>query len=400
MTAAGPTHRDVCWRCRRPRRVCWCGDLKPVESRTRVVFVQHPRETKVPVSTCRMAHLSLPNSELHVGTTAVGNPRLEALCAQPGVAVLFPSEGATDVARLPAAPSALVVVDGTWSNARKVVERCPLLSRLPRVSFTPAQPGNYRIRKEPAEHCLSTIEAVAHVLEALEAAPGRFVPVLGAFDAMVERQLDFIGTGGTRHRFTRRRNSVRAGPLQPLLDAGPRLVAVFGEANAWPPDHPRRPPGDDAELVQLVALRLATGEAFQALLQPRRPLGPTVAFHLDLPPEALLAAPARAEGLARWAAFLRPGDVLVGWGAFCRHLLEAEGALLPPFLDLRSLYAQHLGGRPGSVEAQAAARGVALPAGQGRAARRLVALAAVAKSLLPPFPTGGPEALGLNAGAE
>jgi len=386
MPPAEATPRDVCWRCRRPRRVCWCGDLRPVDSRTRVVFVQHPRETRVPVSTCRMAHLSLPNSELHVGLGAVGNPRLEALCAEAEVAVLFPSEGATDVSALPAPPRTLVVVDGTWSNARKVVERCPLLSRLPRVSFTPARPGNYRIRKEPAEHCLSTIEAVTHVLEALERAPGRFVPLLGAFDAMVDRQLDFVGAGGTRHRFTRRRNSVPHRPLRPLLDAREHLVAVFGEANAWPPDHPHRPPGDDAELVQLVALRLATGEAFSSLLAPRRPLGPTVGFHLDLPAEALLGAPARTEVLERWAAFLRPDDVLVGWGAFCQHLLEAEGAPPSPFLDLRSLHAQHLGARPGSVEGQASARGVALPDGQGRAARRLVALAAVARSLLDPHP--------------
>jgi DTW domain-containing protein len=382
-------HRDVCWRCRRPRRVCWCGDLHPVASRTRVVFVQHPRETKVPVSTCRMAHLSLPNSELHVGLTAVGNARLEALCAEPGVAVLFPSESAIDVSQLPAAPRTLVVVDGTWSNAKKVVERCPLLSRLPRVSFTPAQPGNYRIRKEPAEHCLSTIEAVTHVLEALERAPGRFTPLLGAFDAMVERQLDFIGTEGrTRHRFARRRNSVRVEPLQPLLDAGANLVAVFGEANAWPPDHPQRPPGDDAELVQLVALRLASGEGFGELLQPRRPLGPTVAFHLDLSPDAVRGAPPRQEVLARWAAFLRPDDVLVGWGAFCHHLLQAEAAPARPFLDLRSLSAQHLGARPGSVEARAETLGAVLPEGQGRAARRLAALIAVTRALvMPPFPT-------------
>jgi hypothetical protein len=224
---------------------------------------------------------------------------------------------------------------------------------------------------------------VAHVLEALEQAPGRFVPLLGAFDAMVDRQLDFIGREQrTRHRFARRRNSVRQDPLQPLRDAGDRLVAVFGEANAWPPDHPGRPPGDDAELVQLVGLRLATLEPFAALLRPRRPLGPTVGFHLDLPDQALLGAPARAEGLGRWAGFLRPDDVLVGWGAFCRELLEAEGAPPRPFLDLRSLHAQHLGRRPGSVEGQAVAQGVPLPDGQGRAARRLAALAAVTKSLL------------------
>ena len=53
--------------------VCWCDALKPIDSRTRVVFIQHPRESRVPISTCRMAHRSLPNSELHIGLGAVGD---------------------------------------------------------------------------------------------------------------------------------------------------------------------------------------------------------------------------------------------------------------------------------------------------------------------------------------
>ena len=39
---AAPT-RDLCLRCRRPRAVCWCAAIVPVASRTRVVFLQHPR---------------------------------------------------------------------------------------------------------------------------------------------------------------------------------------------------------------------------------------------------------------------------------------------------------------------------------------------------------------------
>ena len=92
MDGAAPEFREVCLRCRRPKSVCWCAAVTPVPSQTRVVFIQHPREAKVPISTCRMAHLSLPNSELHVGLSAVGNASLEALCREEGVAVLFPSE--------------------------------------------------------------------------------------------------------------------------------------------------------------------------------------------------------------------------------------------------------------------------------------------------------------------
>ena len=382
MDVVEAPHRELCLRCRRPKAVCWCHAVTPVQSQTHVVFIQHPREAKVPISTCRMAHLSLPNSELHVGTTAVGNAALERLCASGEVAVLFPSEHATDVSELRVPPKNLIVVDGTWSNAKKVVEKCPLLSTLPRLKFFPDKPGNYRIRKEPEAHCLATIEATAFVLERLEHAPDRFTPILSAFDAMVDRQLDFIDTnaGDSRHRNRKKRNTVKADPLDVLR--GRELVVVFGEANAWPMDDVNRPLPDDPELVQLVAERLSTGERFEQLLQPSRPLGPRVPQHLDLDAQAILRAPPRSEGLSRWRDTLRPGDVLIGWGRFCRDLLEREGHAPREFQNLRSLIAQQRQGAPGSVEALAEGLGASLPVGRGRAIRRLEALAYVTRHAL------------------
>jgi len=382
MEVAEPTYRELCLRCRRPRSVCWCDAVTRVPSQTRVVFIQHPREAKVPISTCRMAHLSLPNSELHIGISAVGNPSLEQVCREEGVAVLFPSESAADVDTLEHAPRTLVVVDGTWSNARKVVEKCPILSKLPRLKFQPDKPGNYRIRREPEAHCLATIEATAFVLERLERAPGRFIPILSAFDAMVEKQLDYIKSGeaNSRHKLRKKRNTVRVDPLDVLR--GKRLVVVFGEANAWPLCDPDRPLPDDPELVELAAERVDTGERFRKLLRPERPLGPRVPLHLDVERERILAAEPRAQVIAEWKTFLQPDDVQIGWGRFCADLLAREHAEPPNFINLRSVVAQVRDGAPGSVESMAEAMGVALPGGQGRASRRLQALAFVTRALL------------------
>ncbi len=348
-----------------------------------MVFLQHPREAKVAVSTCRMAHLSLPNSELHIGLTAVGNARLEALCAQPQTAVLFPSESAVDVSEVQTALKNLIVVDGTWSNAKKVVEKCPVLSALPRLAFTPDKPGNYRIRKEPAEHCLATIEATAFVLERLEHAPGRFTPMLSAFDAMVDKQLEYIRSTGnnSRHKRVKLRNGPKRDPLAELRSSAEHLVVVFGEANAWPIDNPERPVDGEAELIQLVAERVSTGALFHALLRPERPISPSATRHLDLNDALLLEAPERQSVLREWQAFLRPDDVLVGWGHFCQDLLHREG-LDRPFLDVRSLVAQARNRKPGPVECFSDLLGVELPNGQGRAARRRVALTAVTRAIV------------------
>jgi DTW domain-containing protein YfiP len=381
MDGSSTEHRELCLRCRRPRRVCWCGSITPVPSRTHVVFIQHPREFRVPVSTCRMAHLSLPNSELHVALSAKGSAPLEAICEQPGVAVLFPADDAADADAIATPPSTLIVVDGTWSNARKVVMNCPLLSKLPRLAFRPDAPSRYRIRAEPDDDFVSTIEATAIVLEKLERAPGRFRPILSAFDAMVERQLDFANSGGrrTRHARLKARNSVRVDPMQELVSQRASLVAVFGEANAWPLDAVNAPPGEP-ELIQLVAQRLETGERFEAVLRATRALAPNVPLHLDLSVEVLQSSEPRAEALARWGAFVKPTDVLVGWGRYCRDLLEREGHAPAAFIDVRAKLCQVNAGRPGSVEACAQRLRVVLPEGRGRAVRRLESVLAVTKA--------------------
>ena len=41
-----------------------------------LLLLQHPREAKVAVGTARMAHLSLPNSELHTGVSFEAHPRV------------------------------------------------------------------------------------------------------------------------------------------------------------------------------------------------------------------------------------------------------------------------------------------------------------------------------------
>jgi DTW domain-containing protein YfiP len=340
-----------------------------MHSSTRVVFVQHPRESRVPISTCRMAHLSLPNSELHV---ALGG---EHLALPPDAAVLFPSDDAVDVAKLDKPPSTLVVVDGTWSNARKVVARSPRLRALPRISLNPDRPGNYRIRKEPKPHCLSTIEAVALVLGHLEGEPLRFQPILSVFDRMVETQLGHITDGPSRHRRLRERNGKRRDFTAPVRAAWPNLVLAYGEANGWPAD--AGVPGK-AELIQLVALRVESQERFEVLLEPRRPLSPRAPFHLDVPAEALRDGASVPDALERWRAFLRPDDVVATWGPFTLDLLAAEGAAIERTLNLKHIASQHAFRSTGGLERAA---GIPLTEGRGRAARRLEALEHVARRL-------------------
>jgi len=202
--------RPTCLRCLRPTAFCVCAELAPAVSRTRVVILQHPREARLAICSAWLTRLALANAELHRGFHFAGHRRVMALASSAGAALLYPGEGATPAAAVAdSPPPVLVVVDGTWLQAEKMLSVNPRLAALPRIAVAAAEPSGYReLRREPAPHCLSTLEAVACALGALERDPARFEPMRAAFRLMVEKQLACSRDGrrAPRHRAARGRS--------------------------------------------------------------------------------------------------------------------------------------------------------------------------------------------------
>ena len=196
--------------------------------------------------------------------------------------LLYPGEGAKDILREPpAGPVTLVVVDGTWSQAKNVVRDNPVLQALPRYAFVAPEPSHYRIRKEPSDEYVSTIEAVMHVLGALEGDPARFRALLDPFHAMVDAQLAWqVRTPRARWRKPRPPGVNRPRVPDELGTRWDDLVCVVGEANAWP--YLDGAPQFPDELVHWVAERVATGERFDVVAAPAQPLSPSTSFHIGL----------------------------------------------------------------------------------------------------------------------
>ncbi len=182
--------RATCRRCLRPEGFCVCAGLGPIPSRTRVLLLQHPREARLAICSAGLTRVALENAELHRGVRFEDDPRVRELVSRPGAALLFPGDGATPVDALAdRPPELLVVVDGTWLQAEKMLAASPSLASLPRVALSGHESGYGALRREPAQGHLSTIEAVAHALGALERDPARFAPMVRAFRRMVELQL-------------------------------------------------------------------------------------------------------------------------------------------------------------------------------------------------------------------
>ena len=351
------SYRAVCGRCLRPESVCYCRHLTSIDTATRVVLLQHPRERHVAIGTARMASLCLRNSELHIGVSWEGSPELDRALSDPArpAALLYPGEGAVDVeASPPAGPITLIVVDGTWMQARKLVRQNPRIAALPRYAFVPRAPSEYRIRREPHETYVSTIEALVHVLSALEGDRARFEALLLPFRAMIDAQIEHesrLHAARVRHEEKR-----DPGPWLPhlptLLRKRPRdLLCVIGEANAWPCDDIHKRPAYPDELVQWIACRPATGEVFEAFVAPSNPMSPNTTLHTRLSLAQLASGGRLTDELLRWRAFVRPSDVLCTWGRYGASLFAGAGGDLPrERLDLRVITRAFLQARVEQLE--------------------------------------------------
>lgn len=185
--------RPQCSRCLRPVTHCLCALIPSLDSRTRVLLLQHPSEVNHALNTARLAALGLNNAQLVVGEVfedlpSLLNPTGYQAC------VLFPADDAQPLQayRPGDKPLLLVVPDGTWRKARKLLHLNPWLAALPRVTLPEGATSRYRLRKAPAPGALSTVEAIVQALQVLEA-PVSFAPLLKPFDALIEGQIAAMG---------------------------------------------------------------------------------------------------------------------------------------------------------------------------------------------------------------
>lgn len=184
--------RPRCSRCLRPCTHCLCALIPALSSQTELLFIQHPDEQSHPLNTARLACLGLRNAQLLVSERLPDT--LLADLDDGRTWVLFPGESAQPVEVMAGLgqPQRLVVPDGTWRKARKLLYLNPELAVLPRVVLPEGLTSRYRLRKAPAEGALSTIEAVVHALEAIEG-EGRFQALLKPFEALIEGQIEAMG---------------------------------------------------------------------------------------------------------------------------------------------------------------------------------------------------------------
>lgn len=326
-----PAGRDTCYRCFRPAMCCLCGVIPSVDNRTEVVILQHPRERTHAFGTARLAALGLRRIQVlvdHLGRLRQDSSPLGPLA---GCALLYPGAEARDITCLPAAehPRRLFVIDGTWHHARTLYRDIPVLRALPHLTLPGHLRSTFEIRRQPAVHCLSTIEAIVFALRALEPETEGLDGLLGAFASMQGQQLALPRDAGRQRRNSRKRAS-RAIPRS-LIEGYESLVVAYGEPTFDAKAESRR------RLLCCTAERPSTGERFERVLKQ-----PDVSVdqleYLGLDPHAVENGVTLEQFQADWSAFLRRGDSLATWHQSTLNLLCAAAGAQRAGVALKGAY--------------------------------------------------------------
>ena len=178
-----------CSACGKPPGVCICDRVQTFNTRLRVVILQHPQEDDALLGTAKLVDVTLPKAEIRVGLSwasldhALGtkdaNRERWAVLAAAKLPAPIPEASRGDPVLVIDRKGRLrdlkrhglegiIVLDGTWSQAKTLWWRNAWLLKLPLVVLTPREPSIYgRLRKEPRKEWVSTLEAIGDVLPAL-----------------------------------------------------------------------------------------------------------------------------------------------------------------------------------------------------------------------------------------
>ena len=199
-----------CPNCRKPMPLCICADVKAIESRIALLILQHPQEQDRALGTARLTAMHFERAVLKVGLSwpslskalgrTVADPSRWAVLylgsakaaglgtTEQVVAINRKGEIEDNQRCILRAIEGVVLLDGTWSQAKALWWRNPWMLKCQRLILRPSHPSRYgKLRREPRRDGLSTIEAAALVLSTLEKRPDIADTLNASFTRMLKR---------------------------------------------------------------------------------------------------------------------------------------------------------------------------------------------------------------------
>lgn len=193
--AMASPHRTLprCIPCGLHLPLCMCRMITPQETRTKVTVIMHAKESRRSTNSGHLAALAINDCKVKIRGLP-HQPMDASDLIKPNFhnVVLFPSDTAQtlteDWRALKHGPIHLIVPDGNWRQAKRMIYRESALADLPRVTLPPGPPSRYRLRNHHKTSHISTFEAIIRSLDVLETTS--ITPILKRyFDCFVERSL-------------------------------------------------------------------------------------------------------------------------------------------------------------------------------------------------------------------
>ena len=200
----------VCPHCQKPLPLCICDSIKPIESRTSLLILQHPQEQDRALGTARLTALHFKDAVLKIGLSwpslakALGRPvddpsRWAVLYL--GSAKVADLDTDSDIVAINRKGEVeehqrgilrdiegIVLLDGTWSQAKALWWRNAWMLKCQRVILGPKNPSRYgKLRREPRGDGLSTIESAVMLLSAVEKRPEIAETLHASFERMLAK---------------------------------------------------------------------------------------------------------------------------------------------------------------------------------------------------------------------
>lgn len=158
-----------CQRCLLPQINCLCSAVAVQQARSRFCLVMFDTEPMKPSNTGRLIADILPDT-LAFGWSRTGiSPALLSAVndARYQPFVVFPASYASpgrQVENTPPVqgkPPLFIMLDGTWTEARKMFRKSPWLDKFPLMSVDVTTPSAYSLRQAhaPGQHCTAEVAA-------------------------------------------------------------------------------------------------------------------------------------------------------------------------------------------------------------------------------------------------
>jgi len=165
-----------CSSCYLPPDVCICACTPTIHTPAQFWLLIHPDECRKPTNTARLIGASIPHTRFFAWYRTTPPAELIALLTDRQFTpyLLVPQGEVTLFERLRERPwlpdrvPAFVLLDGTWSQARKMLHRSPYLQGIPRMAIQPDIPSTYRLRCQHCVQHLSTVEVAIALLAQLD----------------------------------------------------------------------------------------------------------------------------------------------------------------------------------------------------------------------------------------